>query len=428
MLLQHFVDRLRLGSLPPTHAVTQSLAAIAAREPAVRAWTHVAPQQTLLAQAQGVDPGLPLAGVPFGVKDIIDVAGMPTRCGSNVTPDAPRAYDAACVDMLRRAGAIPLGKTVTAEFAFKAPGPTTNPHNPAHTPGGSSSGSAAAVAAGMAPFALGTQTGGSMIRPAAYCGVVGFKPSFGLVPRDGMKLTCESLDVIGWYGAELEDVACVARVLLPDPAMGTASAGQGPLRVVLIPGAAIAPVQPEAEQALEQAASALRQAGHAVRTLAPFAQAGALLQAHATIMEYELARNIAPVARLHGAGLSPQLEGTVRRGLGIGARQYREARQLQASMQRAWDALAGEADLIVTASAGGTAPAGLGHTGDGVFNKIWSLLGWPSLHLPLARAAGSGLPVGVQLVGRHGQDALFLALAARLRDALRAHVSDRQAA
>lgn len=426
MLLQQFVERFRTGRTPSTQAIAETLRAIAEREPQLRAWAHVAPTETLLTQAGAVDTSLPLAGVPFGVKDIIDVAGMPTRYGSSVTPADPRPYDAACVDMLRRAGAIPVGKTVTAEFAYKAPGPTVNPHDPGHTPGGSSSGSAAAVAAGMVPLALGTQTGGSMIRPAAYCGVVGFKPSFGLVPRDGMKITCESLDVIGWYAATVEDVTYAARVLLPDPACAVAPSG--PMRVVIIPGAAVAPVQPEAEQALRQATEALRQAGHEIRIMDSFTQAQRILAAHATIMEYELSRNIAPVARVHSEGLSDSLTSTISRGLRIDAATYREARQFQAEMQQGWCALLGDADLVMTASAPGAAPAGLASTGDGVFNKIWSVLGWPCLHLPFMVKPGTNLPVGVQLIGRFGQDIQFLSIAALVRDVLREQGQPRQIA
>src|SRR5690606_31690897 len=194
------------------YAVQHALQIIEQKEPSVRAWVDCAAP---IDHSEAVESDGALAGVPFGVKDVIDVAGFPTLCGSGASDDHPAAFNAACVDALVRAGAVPLGKTVTAEYAFRHPGPTRNPWHLDHTPGGSSSGSAAAVAAGMVPLALSTQTGGSIIRPAAYCGVPALKPSFGLISRDGLQLTCDSLDTIGWHGSDMDWMLRCAAVLLP---------------------------------------------------------------------------------------------------------------------------------------------------------------------------------------------------------------------
>lgn len=405
------------GATHPWQAVKAALAHVAARDAGVRAWAHVATLDAL--RGEEVPPGgsLPLRGVPFGVKDVIDVAGMPTRCGSTATPDQPSAFDASCVSLLRRAGAVPIGKTVTAEYAFRAPGPTRNPHAPDHTPGGSSSGSAAAVAAGMVPFALGTQTGGSMIRPAAYCGVVGFKPSFGGVFRDGLALTCESLDVIGWHTRCVADAQSIARILLPYPPSGAGGAAL-PRRVAVVSSSPDQALELESADALRAACLALQR--HGVQCVdIPFDEAHDLARMHGVIMHYEFARSLEPVVRRRAEQLSAGLRDTVRLGFDVSTQAYFEQRRLQATWRMQWERLFGDADLVLTPSAPGAAPRGLESTGTSAFNRIWSVLGWPCLHLPTGKTP-AGLPVGVQLVGRFESDHDLLAWGRALHPLLQA--------
>jgi Asp-tRNA(Asn)/Glu-tRNA(Gln) amidotransferase A subunit family amidase len=373
-----------------------------------------------------------LAGWPIGVKDIIDVAGMPTRCGSAACDDTPARFDAACVAMLRAAGCVPIGKTVTTEFAYVTPGPTRNPAHLAHTPGGSSSGSAAAVAAGQVRLALGTQTGGSMIRPAAFCGVVGFKPTHGVVPRGGMVVACESLDVIGWYARNVQDVVAAASVLLPsavegaaqddagqdDAASPTASNGGAclptPCRIAFLPGHPGHRLDADADAALVAAWAALRRSGvHSSAIPEGSFRAQPLLAAHHTLMHYEFARSLLPVAQRDRTRLSPRLLDAVTRGLALPGEAWTTAKRFQARARDSWAAWFGDADLILTSSVLGAAPKGLAHTGDSAFNKGWSVLGWPCIHLPTT-CSDTGLPLGVMLVGRPYTDHALLACAAAI--------------
>jgi len=407
--------RVRRGEAGPLAAARQSLAAIERGEADLRAWSHVMPAEALDALDPAAIAGGVLAGVPVGIKDVIDVAGMPTGHGAPALAARTQAFDACAVGMLRAAGAIPIGKTVTAEFAFRTPGPTRNPHAPSHTPGGSSSGSAAAVAAGMVPVALGTQTGGSVIRPAAFCGVVGFKPSFGRVFRDGMKLTCESLDTIGWYANGVEDAQAVAQALLDEPDADD--------RADRTPTIAVQLGNPRAELSAEGRAEIARiQAvlgAHGVRCVSVEAEreTARLLRAHDVIMHYEFARSLAPVVERRADAVSAALRQAVVEGLAIGAGQYREMRALQAELRHGWRRLYDGADAVLTPSTPGPAPRGLAHTGDASFNKIWSVLGWPCLHLPTAFNP-AGLPLGMQLVGDWESDRALLALGRKLHHLL----------
>lgn len=397
-------------------AARQSLAAIARQEPAIRAWSHVLPVAALEQMEPARHAAGALAGVPIGIKDVIDVADMPTGFGAPALTTGRAAFDACSVGMLRAAGAIPVGKTVTAEFAFRTPGPTRNPHAPAHTPGGSSSGSAAAVAAGMVPAALGTQTGGSMIRPAAYCGVVGFKPSVGRVFRDGMKLTCESLDTIGWYANSVADVQAIADVLIGGADVDAAEQRQLTIAVQLNNPKAGLCAESRAE--IERARAVLAAHGLRCVTVEAEQETTLLLQAHDVIMHYEFARSLAPVLERQGHALSGALRQAVAHGLAIGAGQYQEMRAVQAKLRHGWNALYGGADLVLTPSTPGPAPHGLEHTGDASYNKIWSVLGWPCLHLPTGFSR-AGLPLGLQLVGDLGEDQALLAAGRKLHHLLK---------
>ena len=410
------VHRAKSGEAEPMDAARQSLAAIARMDADVQAWTHVMPAGAL----DKLDPARhavgALAGVPIGIKDVIDVADMPTGFGAPALTSGPATFDACSVGMLRAAGAIPIGKTVTAEFAFRTPGPTRNPHAPTHTPGGSSSGSAAAVAAGMVPVALGTQTGGSMIRPAAFCGVVGFKPSSDRVFRDGMKLTCESLDTIGWYANSVQDAQALADVLIGADVGDTVQTDR-PLTIAVQLGNPRTGLCAESRAEIVRACKVLGAHGAQCVPVEAERETALLLQAHDVIMHYEFARSLAPVAQRQGDRLSAALLQAVVQGLAIGAGQYHEMRAAQASLRRSWHALFGEADIVLTPSTPGPAPRGLGHTGDASFNKIWSVLGWPCLHLPTAFSR-AGLPLGMQLVGDWGSDRALLAIGRKLHHLL----------
>ncbi|WP_232482058.1 amidase [Achromobacter denitrificans] len=392
-----------------------------ARDADIQAWAWL---------AEAVDLPLPpaapgaLAGVGIGVKDVIDVAGMPTRSGSPATAAEPARWDAACVAQLRAAGAVPIGKTVTAEFAYASPGPTRNPRQPAHTPGGSSSGSAAAVAAGMIDIALGTQTGGSMIRPAAFCGVVGFKPTFGRIHRQGMSVLCDSLDTIGWFSNTVAQSQAVASVLLPGRA-ATEAPARAP-RVALLACDAIGRLDPDARQALDDSEARLREHGATVVRPDLDDDLKTLLHIHTQTMHAELALGLLPLARSPQAGLmSPVLRDALKRGLDIGHAEYVRLQQARERLSREWVLRFGDADFILTPSAPGPAPQGLQSTGSSVFNRVWSLLGWPALHLPTARTA-LGLPVGVQWVARPDDDHALLGWAARWHARIAADESRRR--
>ncbi|WBY01244.1 amidase [Ramlibacter tataouinensis] len=390
-------------SLPS--AAAAALQRVAQRDGELRAFTSVA-DEALLRATPHIEG--PLAGMPFGVKDVIDVAGLATRCGSTATPDRPAAFDASCVALLRAAGAVPVGKTVTAEYAFVHPGPTRNPHAPGHTPGGSSSGSAAAVAAGLVPAALGTQTGGSMIRPAAFCGVLGFKPSFGAVARDGMKITCESLDVVGWFGAGFDEIGKFASVLLPH-CMAQQAPARAP-RVAVIERVPGIEIDARAAQTVQRARERLAARGATILGPCELAEAPRWMEAHHAVMHYEFARSLLPVASVAAHALSRELLAAVDRGLAIPAERYLLMRAFQAEQRQRWHSQFGEADLVLTFSAPGPAPEGLHSTGDSSFNKAWSLLGWPCLHLPTS-FTDEGLPMGVQLVAPWNADGELLAWA-----------------
>jgi len=377
------------------------------QDAAIQAWTWLAEPADTPATAGSRNA---LAGVGFGVKDVIDVAGMPTRSGSLATSPEPARWDASCVAQLRAAGAIPIGKTVTAEFAYAAPGPTRNPHHALHTPGGSSSGSAAAVAAGMVDIALGTQTGGSMIRPAAFCGVVGFKPTFGRVHRQGMSVLCDSLDTIGWFSRTVAQSREVASVLLPQAAPDQAST-RAP-RVAMLACEAIGTLDAASRQALDDCATRLREQGANLITPDVDADLKSLLHLHTQIMHAELARGLLPIARGSQAGLlSPVLRDAIKLGLDISYADYVQCQQTRDRLSQDWLSRFGEIDVIISPSAPGPAPKGLQSTGSSVFNRVWSLLGWPALHLPTGQA-DNGLPVGVQWVARPDQDHALLSWAA----------------
>ena len=335
---------------------------------------------------------------------------MPTGYGSAIYARHRPAADAACVALARAAGAIVIGKTVTTEFACFTPGKTANPRNPAHTPGGSSSGSAAAVADRMAPLAFGTQTAGSVIRPAAFCGVVGYKPSFGTIPRAGVKMLCDSLDTVGTMARNVADAAFFAGVVAGRPELRDIAPSEAPPRFGLYRTPMWDEAEPETAAALDRTRAALERAGARVEEIAVPAEHRRLTEAQQSIMGFELVRGLAYERLQHSAELSPPLAQLLDAGLAVGAPEYDAAIAETAAARARLDGFFGACDALLTPAAPGEAPRGLGHTGNPVFNRMWTLLGVPCVTLP-AVWGESGLPTGIQLVGRIGDDARLMAAA-----------------
>lgn len=400
--------RIRAGRLHPMDLMQACLARIAEREPTVRAFAWF-DADTAATGAQSPLPG-PLHGLPIGVKDVLDTADMPSEYGSPIWSGwRPRA-DAACVAWARAAGAVVVGKTVTTEYATRKPGPTTNPANPGHTPGGSSSGSAAGVAAGFFPLAYGTQTAGSVIRPAAYCGVVGYKPTYGTISRIGMKIMSDSLDTVGVIARSVADCARFAGAVsghdLGDPDARPAAAP----RVGLCRSPSWHLAGPETAALLERVGSALGRAGATVcdRELPPAFEA--LVKAHPIVMNSESGRALGWELATARDEISPGLRERLEFGLGCSEAERTEAHAVFESTQRAFPAAMEGLDVLVTPSAPGEAPAGLDWTGDPAFNFIWTSLHVPCVTVP-AGTGPNGLPMGIQIVGRAGEDRAVLAWA-----------------
>jgi amidase len=372
----------------------------AAERAAVKAWTWLDPEHAL-AQARAADragrTGL-LAGLPIGVKDVIDTFDMPTQHGSPIYRGNRPFADAACVALTRMAGGTILGKTVTTEFANRFPGATVNPHNPAHTPGGSSSGSAAAVADFQVPLGFGTQTGGSTIRPSAYCGVIGYKPSFGEFSRVGIKLQCQNLDTLGLICRNLDDIALMRAVLIEMPLRAVDRAAPAP-RIGLCRTPAWDKADAATQTLIERTAARLAACGARVSEVEFAAPFRAIADHHRRVFNYEAAKNYAYEHLEHRDLVSKVLLDTVLDpGRALPLADYVEALETAEAFRAHLDDIFGGVDLLLTPSAPGEAPEGQGATGDPAFNSIWTL-GWvPCVTLP-AGTGPNGLPLGVQLVG-----------------------------
>jgi Asp-tRNA(Asn)/Glu-tRNA(Gln) amidotransferase A subunit family amidase len=399
------------GELSAEAVMRSCLDRIAEREPLVRAWAHL-DDDAALAAARACDKSVTgglLKGVPFGIKDIFDTADMPTGYGSpNYTGCRP-GFTASAASLPRAAGAVLLGKTVTTEFANRHPGPTANPHNPAHTPGGSSSGSAAAVADFMVPLAIGTQTGGSVIRPAAYCGVAGFKPSYGLFPPAGMHPNTESLDTVGIMARSVEDIALFRAALMAIPYEPPAMPERPP-RVAFCRTPHWDQALPEGRAVLEETAARLKAAGCEIveSELPPECDGVSEVQRRHSV--FEALRVHAPELYRHKALLSADLleRGKIAEARALNLNDFRRAWRDAERMRAAAADWAGRFDAILTPPAPGQAPRGLQETGSAIFNGLWTVLYMPCLTLP-AGSGPDGLPVGIQLVGRRHADAALLA-------------------
>ncbi|MDP6706744.1 MAG: amidase [Alphaproteobacteria bacterium] len=393
------------------------LGRIAAREETVRAWRHLDPEQ-VLAQARAADengrPG-PLHGLPVGIKDIIDTHDMPTRHGSPIYEDNRPPGDAACVALIRRAGGVVMGKTVTTEFASTTPRETRNPHNPAHTPGGSSSGSAAAVADFMVPLAYGTQTAGSVIRPGSFCGVTAYKASFGDLPMAGIKPFAPLLDSLGIYGRSVADTALLRSALTGAPAVPTSPTAAP--RVGLCRTYEWDRADAATHAAVEGAAERFAGAGAAVDEVdLPEAFSG-LVEAQNNVVTYEGARSYLSEYRLAPGDLSPGITELIEAGLAMPHAQYAEAWALGRSCQAEIAKILTGYDALLAPSAPGEAPEGLGATGDPLFNRIWTFLHLSAVSLP-GHVGPNGLPVGVQAIGAFGGDDALLGVATWMEAAL----------
>ena len=401
--------RIARGELTSEALVASCLERIAAREPDVQAWAWL-DADLALRQARALDrepARRPLHGVPVGIKDIFDTADMPTEYNSPIYRGHQPKWDAACVALLRRAGCVILGKTVTTEFAHLHPGKTRNPHNPAHTPGGSSSGSAAAVADHMVPLALGTQTGGSIIRPAAFCGAVGCKPSFNSINRAGLKFAAESLDTIGVFARSAEDAALGLHVLSGRPLPDFKQAGARAPRVGLCRTPRWRDADAPTHAAIERAAAQLARAGARVADFELPEGGAALFEEHGKIMNYETARALAWEYLNHPDKISATLRPRIEEGWQLSREAYDAARALGRDCRRRLADRMKEYDFLITPSAPGEAPATLETTGNSVFNRVWTLLGVPCVTLPFG-SGPHGVPLGVQLVGPFDGDSGLL--------------------
>ncbi|TDV33652.1 Asp-tRNA(Asn)/Glu-tRNA(Gln) amidotransferase A subunit family amidase [Paraburkholderia caballeronis] len=401
------------GSLDAARIVLDALDRIDEVDREINAMTAVVDREE--ASAAAASSHGPLAGLPVAVKDIFDTADLPTGYGSPIYTGHRPAADAAIVTLLRRAGAVVVGKTTTSEFAYMSPTVTRNPCDSARTPGGSSAGSAAAVAAGMVPFAIGSQTGGSTIRPASFCGVAGFKPTPGLLPTVGMKCFSWSLDTVGLFAASVRDAAFLAQALAGRPLAVTALPDKPVFGVPLdYPWSA---PSGNALAALDTAVRAIGLAGGSVKSVRFDAWMADLIGAHHTIQSYEAWRSLGYEYDNHRDELSPLLRAFLERAATVDAEAYqhacvqmRRAREQQASL------FDGVTALLMPA-APDEAPEGLGSTGDPAFNRNWTLLGNPCTNVPGLRGHG-GAPIGLQVVCSPGSDSRCLSAAAFVEHAL----------
>jgi Asp-tRNA(Asn)/Glu-tRNA(Gln) amidotransferase A subunit family amidase len=406
------------GELTAESVVRSVLDRVAEREASIQAWQFLDPARAL-AEAKAVDSGHSngaLAGVPVGIKDVIDTADMPTTYGSAVYQDFRPRADASCVALMREAGAIGLGKTVTTEFAAVSPGKTRNPHNGAHTPGGSSSGSAAAVGAGTIPLAFGTQTSGSTIRPASFCGAVGYKPTFGMIDRTGVKTLAGGLDTVGLFARNVRDIAFFAAALAGRDSLNVPEEIAKP-RIGLFHTAQWSRAEPATVSAIGRAIAAFERQGVTVRELPVPEAFGSILDHHEKVMGREMVLALAHERLRCAEVITPRTRDFLQSGTSIDAAAYDTARARTRALHADFAALFSDCDVLLTPAAAGEAPEGLDSTGDPTFNRGWTLLHVPCVTVP-AGTGRKGLPVGVQLVGPLHQDARTLAAAAFLERAL----------
>ncbi len=381
------------------------------REDAIKAWAFLDREQALAEarQRDNQENKGPLHGIPVGIKDIIDTADMPTQYGSPIYQGTRPPWDATCVAQVRAAGGVVLGKTVTTEFATYHPGPTRNPRNPDHTPGGSSSGSAAAVADHMVPLAFGTQTAGSVIRPASFCGTVAYKCTLGQFGLAGVKMVAQSLDSLGVFARSVSDIALMRSALVGTPA-DIRSRATAP-RIGLCQTPQWSEAAPEARAAIEATAEKLRAEGAHVEEIGMPDPFPTLVDLQNRVMLFELARNFRFEYERHRELLSDKLRGLVEAGKSVSYENYAQALTTRDRCRQMLTDLFISFDALLAPSAPGEAPAGHAATGNPLFNRMWTFLQVPCVNLP-GHVGPNGLPVGVQLIGSFGQDDQLLAAAA----------------
>ncbi|NNM71055.1 amidase [Enterovirga aerilata] len=398
--LVDLLARIGSGALTPESAFRLTLEAIAMREGEIGAFAHL--DRDARPSGRG-----PLNGIAVGVKDIIDTAGMPTEMGSPIYAGWRPKADAPVVSALKRAGATVIGKTTTTAFASVDPTRTRNPHGLSHTPGGSSAGSAAAVGAGMVPLAVGTQTGGSVIRPAAYCGAAAIKPSFRLLPTVGVKCFAWTLDTVGLFAAGTADLALALELVSGRPMPLDPPARP---RIGVVTQDFAGEPEPAAAAALERAALLLSRSGAEIWDVKPPSSFAAAWAAHGTIQDFEAKHALAWEYDHHRAEIAPLLGEALDKAQAIPAAAYDDARRLANRARRDARELFAELDAVVTYAAPGPAPEGYGSTGDSRYNRLWTLLGTPCVNVPGLVREG-GLPVGVQVIAPFARDGVALALA-----------------
>ena len=404
--------RIAAGEITAEALVRDCLARIEEREPGVGAWEFLDPELALeQARERDRSPSRgPLHGIPVGIKDIFETADMPTAYGSPIYKgNRPRA-DASAVALIRAAGAVIVGKTVTTEFAAPYPGKTVNPHNPAHTPGGSSSGSAAAVGDFMVPVALGSQTAGSLIRPAAFCGAIGYKPSYGTFNQAGMKPQAQALDTMGLIARSLDDIELFSAVLTSrtPPTMGRLH--ERAPKIGVCRTHLWSEVEPSTVEAMEDAATRLAAAGASVADFDLPATFAALTEAHFKVLMFECVRAMAYEWNFHREQLSDMLQGILQAGEDCSYEDYITALELGEACRAQMPEIFKDLDVLLAPSAAGEAPVGLGSTGDIRHQTMWTFLHVPCVTLP-THVGRNGLPVGVLLVGPLRGDDTLLATA-----------------
>jgi Asp-tRNA(Asn)/Glu-tRNA(Gln) amidotransferase A subunit family amidase len=410
MSLAELQRRIDCGDLSADAAIARSLEAIGAHDGTIGAF--VCRTEAVRAASAG-----PLRGIAVGIKDIIDTSDFPTQMGSAIYRGWQPRADAPVVMMLKQAGASIVGKTTTTAFAANDPTATLNPRNRDHTPGGSSSGSAAAVAAGMIPLALGTQTGGSVIRPASFCGVAAIKPSFRLLPTVGVKCFSWTLDTVGLFAAGVEDLAHGLSAMTGRPELLPAAATATPRIGIVTQDFAGLPETAGAE-ALRIATAAVERAGAPVRALGLPQIVADAWRIHPTVQEFEAHQAMAWEYRANYDAMPPLLRGRLDESVGITPADYDDARAIANRARAAMAEVFEQVDVLLTLSAPGAAPKGLASTGDPRFNRLWTLMGVPCVNIP-AHVAEAGLPVGVQVIARFGNDAGALAAARFVEAALK---------
>jgi Asp-tRNA(Asn)/Glu-tRNA(Gln) amidotransferase A subunit family amidase len=405
------VAAIEAGTLTSEKLVRAALERIAERDSVVKAWVHLDPELALKqARAADAAKGGLLRGVPIGVKDIIDTHDMPTGHNSPIFEGKTPFGDAACVALCRVANAVILGKTVTTEFANRHAGLTTNPHNPGHTPGGSSSGSAAAVADGHVSLAFGTQTGGSVIRPAAYCGVIGYKPTYNDFSRVGIKMQCHSVDTLGLMARTMDDIALFRGAVLKLPPVPINKDLSAP-RIGFCRTPIWGDASPDTQALLAKTAKDLAGKGAGVVDVEFGPAFKDILDDHAAITGFESFRNYADERLRNPDKLSPEITAVLKRGGAVTFDRYVAAQRKTVAFKAHIDAMFDAVDVLLTPSAPGEAPEGLRETGDPRFNSIWTLSGHPCVTLPVGTGP-KGLPLGVQLVGLRHDDDRLLSIAA----------------